>query len=39
MDANAYGAVGPDIASLADLAKDLDKIGILTWVSEPVAWE
>lgn len=39
VDANAYGEVGPDIARLTSLAADLDKIGIQTWVPEPVAWE
>lgn len=39
VDANAYGAVGPDWISLAALAKDLDAIGIYTWIPQPVAWE
>jgi hypothetical protein len=39
VDANAYGAVGPDVVGLADLAKDLHAIDIRTWVPEPVAWE
>lgn len=39
MDANAYGDVGPDITSLTALAKDLDAIGIYTWIPQPVAWE
>lgn len=39
VDANAYGEVGPDLARLAALAKDLAKIRIQTWVPEPVAWE
>lgn len=39
MDANAFGPVGPDLASLAGLARDLAMIGIRTWVPEPVGWE
>lgn len=39
VDANAYGPVGPDIARLTSLAADLVKLGIQTWVPEPVAWE
>jgi len=39
VDANAYGEVGPDIVRLTSLAAVLDKIGIQTWVPEPVAWE
>ncbi|WP_285629367.1 hypothetical protein [Actinoallomurus iriomotensis] len=39
VDANAYGQVGPDLSSLAELAKELSTIGIQVWVPEPVAWE
>lgn len=39
VDANAYGEVGPYITSLAALATDLDRIGIYTWIPQPVAWE
>jgi hypothetical protein len=39
VDANAYGEVGPNLARLAALARDLAKIRIKTWVPEPVAWE
>jgi len=39
VDANAYGAAGPDLARLTRLAADLAKINIRTWVPEPVAWE
>jgi hypothetical protein len=40
VDANAYGEVGPDLARLGALAKDLAKIDIQTWLPEPVvlAW-
>ncbi|WAL64512.1 hypothetical protein ORV05_26610 [Amycolatopsis cynarae] len=39
VDANAYGPVGPDIGRLTSLAADLAKLGIETWIPEPVAWE
>lgn len=35
----SYVALGPDVARLGRLAADLAKIGIRTWVPEPVAWE
>lgn len=38
-DANAYGSALPDVASLAELARDLRQLDIATWVPEPVAWE
>ncbi|MFD3580520.1 hypothetical protein ACFWVL_42420 [Streptomyces sp. NPDC058644] len=38
-DANAYGMARPDFEHLKRLAGRLAKIGIETWVPEPVSWE
>jgi hypothetical protein len=39
VDANAYGRVGPNLESLADLARHLSAIHVAMWIPEPVAWE
>ncbi|WP_125736909.1 hypothetical protein [Amycolatopsis sp. WAC 04197] len=39
IDANAYGAIGPDLERLGSLASALAKIDLQTWLPEPVVWE